>query len=232
MPFRNGMTHHDASRATPRDPPPARCYQPGHEAHGRVAGHPVGSEAVVRGAFLRLKKSSADLSAGVGPLVGRVRELRDLHDAFEDATRGRGGVELVLGEPGIGKTRLARALAEHAAERGARVIWTRAQGIGAPAYRPWVEVVRGLTDDLDGETLRDELGAAADELLRLVPRLAARLPAARRPARDDDSRAARFELFDALVALLRVRSARAPVVVLIDDLHAVDEGSLVALDFV
>ena len=172
-------------------------------------------------------------SAGVGPLVGRVRELRDLHDAFEDATRGRGGVELVLGEPGIGKTRLAAALAEHAAQRGARVIWTRAQGVGAPAYRPWVEVVRGLTDDLDGETLRDELGPAADELLRLVPRLAARLPEARRPARDDDdSRAARFALFDALVALLRVRSARTPVVVLIDDLHAVDEGSLVALDFV
>ena len=171
-------------------------------------------------------------SAGVGPLVGRVRELRDLHDAFEDATRGRGGVELVLGEPGIGKTRLAAALAEHAAQRGARVIWTRAQGVGAPAYRPWAEVVRGLTDDLDGETLRDELGAAADELLRLVPRLAARLPDARRPARDDDSRAARFELFDALVALLRVRSARTPVVVVIDDLHAVDEGSLVALDFV
>ena len=172
-------------------------------------------------------------AAGAGPLVGRLRELRELHAAFEDAAGGRGGVQLVLGEPGIGKTRLAAALAEHAERRGARVIRTRALGVGASAYRPWVEVVRELTVDVDGETLRSELGAAADELLPLVPQLAERLPAARGPARDDDdARAARFALFDALVALLRARSARAPVVVLIDDLHAVDEGSLVALDFV
>ena len=172
-------------------------------------------------------------AAGEGPLVGRIRELRELHDAFDDATRGRGGVQLVLGEPGIGKTRLAAALAEHAARRGARVIRTRALGVGASAYRPWVEVVRELTDDLDGETLRRELGAAADELLALLPRLAERLPAARSPVRDeDDARAVRFVLFDALVALLRARSARSPIVILIDDLHAVDEGSLVALDFV
>ena len=68
--------------------------------------------------------------------------------------------------------------------------------------------------------------------MRLAPELADRVPGAAAPAVDDDSATARFGLFDALVALLRVRSARGPVVVLIDDLQAVDEGSLVALDFV
>jgi hypothetical protein len=172
-------------------------------------------------------------AAGEGPLVGRVRELGELHDAFRHASRGHGGVQLVLGDPGVGKTRLAAALAEHAAGLGARVIWTRGWGRAAPAYWPWVEVVRGLSQDLDGATLRRELGSAADQLLRLAPELAERLPGAQPPPRDaESSEIARFALFDALVALLRARSANGPVVILMDDLQAVDEGSLVALDFV
>ena len=170
---------------------------------------------------------------GEGPLVGRVRELRELCDAFEDSSHGRGGVHLVLGDPGVGKTRLAAALAAHADAGGARVIWTRGWGRAAPPYWPWVEVVRGLAQGLDGETLRRELGSAADQLLRLAPELAERLPSPRsQPPEDDGSDVARFALFDALVALLRVRSASGPVVILMDDLQAVDEGSLIALDFV
>ena len=170
---------------------------------------------------------------GEGPLVGRVRELRELHEAFDDACRGRGGVHVVLGDPGVGKTRLAAALADHAAAAGARVIWTRGWGRAAPACWPWVEVVRGLTRDLEGETLRRELGGAADQLLRLAPELAGRLPEPDPPAAaDEESEAARFALFDALVALLRVRSATRPVLILMDDLQAVDEASLIALDFV
>lgn len=172
-------------------------------------------------------------SSGEGPLVGRVRELRELQDAFEHATSGHGGVQLVLGDPGVGKTRLAAALADHAQARGARVIWTRGWGRAAPAYWPWVEVVRGLSQDLDGATLRRELGSDADQLLRLAPELADRLPGAVMPEREtEDNDSARFSLFDAVVELLRARSFRGPVVILMDDLQAVDEGSLVALDFV
>lgn len=180
--------------------------------------------------------SSTPFSAE-GPLVGRVRELRELCDAYAGARAGHGGTQLVLGDPGVGKTRLAAALAEHAAADGATVVWTRGWGRAAPAYWPWVEVVRSLCHDVDGETLRRELGSGADELLRLAPELAERLPRARRPpehaaAGEEASEIARFALFDALVSLLRMRGARSPVVVLIDDLQAVDEGSLVALDFV
>ena len=172
-------------------------------------------------------------TAGEGPLVGRSRELRELYEAFDEAARGHGGVQLVLGDPGVGKTRLAATLAEHAAARDARVIWTRGWGRAAPAYWPWVEVVRGLSKDVPGDTLRRELGPAADELLRLVPELGERLPGARPPPRDsENTEIERFVLFDALVALLRVRSANGPVLILMDDLQAADEGSLVALDFV
>jgi tetratricopeptide (TPR) repeat protein len=128
---------------------------------------------------------------------------------------------------------LAAAFAEQAAGDGATVIWTRGWGRAAPAYWPWVEVVRGLCEDVDGDTLRRELGSGADQLLRLAPELGERLPAADPPVPGrEDSEIARFTLFDALVALLRMSSARDPVVVVLDDLHAVDEGSLVALDFV
>ncbi len=173
---------------------------------------------------------------GDGPLVGRSRELRELQESFADASRGGGGVHLVLGDPGVGKTRLASALADHARAAGATVIWTRGWGRAAPGYWPWVEVVRTLCKGLDGEALRRDLGAGADELLRLAPELSERLPAAQppaeRPAGSESSEIARFSLFDALVTLLRARSAERPVVVLIDDLQAVDEGSLLALDFV
>ena len=177
-----------------------------------------------------------DPAAGEGPLVGRVRELQELLHALDDACRGHGGVHLVLGDPGVGKTRLAAALAAHAQAAGATVIWTRGWGRAAPAYWPWVEVVRSLCDGLPGDLLRRELGTGADELLRLVPELAVRLPGAQPPvepaASDESSDIARFSLFDALVALLRARAAEQPVVILIDDLQAVDEGSLLALDFV
>ncbi len=182
-----------------------------------------------------VKLSAVAASSGEGPLVGRVRELGELCAAYDDARAGRGGVHLVLGDPGVGKTRLAAALAEHAAADGATVVWTRGWGRAAPAYWPWVEVVRGLCADVDGETLRRELGASADELVRLAPELADRLPVASSPVRsggEEASEIARFTLFDALVSLLRARSVERPVVVLIDDLQAVDEGSLVALDFV
>jgi len=166
-----------------------------------------------------------------------VRELQELCDAYADARAGHGGVHLILGDPGVGKTRLAAALAEHAVADGATIVWTRGWGRAAPAYWPWVEVVRSLCRDVDGNTLRSELGGAADELLRLAPELSDRLPEARLPPKhvetaEPASEVARFALFDALVSLLRARSAQAPVVVLIDDLQAVDEGSLVALDFV
>jgi hypothetical protein len=171
-----------------------------------------------------------------GPLVGRVRELQELRDSLAEAARGAGGVHLVLGDPGVGKTRLAGALCDRAIAAGAAVIRTRGWGRAAPHYWPWIEIVRSLCHGVDGAVLRDELGPSADELLRLVPELAERLPDARRPAEpaagDENSEIARFALFDALAALLRARSAERPVVVLIDDLQAVDEGSLLALDFV
>src|SRR5262249_14250504 len=60
-----------------------------------------------------------------GVFVGRGKELDALRVACDGALSGRGGIVLLAGEPGIGKTRLAEELATYAAIRGAQVLWGR-----------------------------------------------------------------------------------------------------------
>src|SRR5215211_6086304 len=78
-----------------------------------------------------------------GVFVGRERELERLRDAADAALAGRGSLQLLVGEPGIGKTRAAEELATYARVRGARVYWGRCrEDEGAPAYWPWVQAIR------------------------------------------------------------------------------------------
>ncbi|MFC3542519.1 BTAD domain-containing putative transcriptional regulator [Nonomuraea ferruginea] len=71
-------------------------------------------------------------------LVGREREVRALEERLAEARGGRGGLVIVSGEAGIGKTSLARAAADVAGSRGFRVVWGRCPDEGgAPAFWPW-----------------------------------------------------------------------------------------------
>jgi predicted ATPase len=86
---------------------------------------------------------SARSGPATRPFVGRRTELQLLCDALDEAASGRGGVLLVTGEPGIGKTRLMRELAPWASERRCESWVGRCwEEGGAPAYRPWIQVVR------------------------------------------------------------------------------------------
>src|SRR5215208_6665980 len=95
-------------------------------------------------------------------LVGRERELKQLSEALDDAFDGRGTVVRLAGEPGIGKTSIARALSEEAEARGATAVWGVAwPGEAAPAYWPWVQVVRALVRRPGGDDLLAALGSQA-----------------------------------------------------------------------
>ena len=73
-----------------------------------------------------------------GVFVGRQREMGDLKACLEDALSGRGRLVMLVGEPGIGKTRTAQELATYAGLRGAQVLWGRSyEEQGAPPYWPW-----------------------------------------------------------------------------------------------
>ncbi len=64
-----------------------------------------------------------------GTFVGRQKELADLKRALEDAMAGQGRLVMLVGEPGIGKTRTAQELASYAETRGAQVLCEK---IGTP----------------------------------------------------------------------------------------------------
>ena len=152
------------------------------------------------------------------PLIGRDNELRRLAAALEEARGGRAKMFLLLGEPGIGKTRLCDELARIAEEADVRVIWGRCWEAGfAPAYWPFTQVLRALaplaTDDFS-------------ELAMLAPDV---FPGAK--ALGGDAKELRFQLFDAMSRFLKRASEGKPLVLFLDDLHAADEASLRMLQF-
>ncbi len=172
------------------------------------------------------------------PFLGRARELAALEAAFERAAGGHGALVMVGGEGGIGKTRLVTELTvlagagDPTAPGSARVAWGRCwDSGGAPSLWPWTCVLRELFSATDVETLRDQVGAPAPVLAAVVPELHDSLPElGREPALDSEQ--SRFVLFDALAGFLRRASAERPLVIVLDDLHAADQLSLLALLFV
>src|SRR2546425_11409455 len=97
--------------------------------------------------------------------VGRHHELVELRAGLEDAVTGRGRFFLVVGEAGVGKTRLVEELGREAAEQGHLVLWGRCwEGEGAPPYWPWIQVIRACLP-------RGADGAGAPYLAQLVPEL-------------------------------------------------------------
>src|SRR5918995_2634319 len=165
-----------------------------------------------------------------GIFVGREREIDELREAADQALAGSGSLVLVVGEPGIGKTRTAEELATYSRVSGARVYWGRCrEDEGAPAYWPWVQAIRSYARDADPVALAWQLGAGADEVAQLIPEVAEKLDV--EPAKGSDSEEARFRLFDSVTSLLLATARDRPLVIVLDDLHWADEPSLLLLRF-
>ena len=169
-------------------------------------------------------------------LVGRERELAELRHGVEGVFAGRGALYMVAGDPGVGKTALADAVSAEALAGGALVLWGRAwDGGGAPAFWPWLRILRRLASERDVATLAAALGPeAARRLVRLIPDLGVAVDAAAGAGTDPDpgeSDAVRFQLFDAVTSLLRAAAASGPLVIILDDLHGADHPSLLLLGF-
>ena len=133
--------------------------------------------------------------------LGRTSELADFGQWLAEAANGDGRLVLLAGEPGIGKTRLAEAVAEQASVHGMAVAWGRcAEDEGAPPLWPWRQI-------------SDALGMAAGDLV----------DAGEAPVEQ------RFLAFERFVERLREAARNQPAVLLFDDLHWADHASLLLL---
>jgi len=164
--------------------------------------------------------------------VGREEELSELLIGLDEAFAGHGRLFLLVGEPGIGKSRLADEVIAHARARGARILVGRCwEAGGAPAYWPWVEPLRTYVRETDAVALGTQLRAGVANIAQIVPEVREHFPDLPKPP-SLESEGARFRLFDAVAEFMRNASASQPIVLFLDDLHAADTASLLLLQFV
>ena len=166
-----------------------------------------------------------------GVFVGREREMDELRAGLEESLSGHGRILLLIGEPGIGKTRTAEELVTYARLRRVQVLWGRCyEGDGAPAYWPWVQAIRAYIHERDPKDLLSEMGSGASDIAQMVSEVRERLPGLPPPPELAPEQA-RFRLFDAITTFLRNASKAQPLLLVLDDLHWADKPSLLLLQF-
>jgi predicted ATPase len=156
------------------------------------------------------------------PLFGRHAEVARLVRALDAVQDGHGRLLTLVGEPGVGKTRLAQEAAVLADERGYLVLVGRCyeERVSLP-LTPFVDALAaGLATA--SEALRRQVPRRWPELGRLLSRRPAGSAASHLGQSDD----ARLRLFAAASAFIRELAAVAPVALLLDDLHWADSASL------
>lgn len=163
--------------------------------------------------------------------VGRESEIQTLRADLDSTLTGQGRVLFLVGEPGIGKTRLANELAIEARLRGTQVLVGRCyEGEGAPPFWPWVQIFRSYLSTCNEETLRAEMGVRAADIAQVIPDVREQMPDLPVPA-GLESEEARFRFFDSVTRFLKNSARRQPLVLILDDLHWADKPSLLLLQF-
>jgi tetratricopeptide (TPR) repeat protein len=159
-----------------------------------------------------------------GRFVGRTQELTRLRELLARAADGQPVVAVVGGEAGIGKTRLADQLAATASEQGGLVLRGGCVPLsddGVP-FAPVIEALRGLAGELDPAELEAVAGPARAEIGRLLPDLAWRDHAG--PVAGVAS-ASQGRLFELLLGLIQRLAERAPLLLIMEDLHWADRST-------
>ncbi len=177
----------------------------------------------------------ASRSRGLTRFIGRVGEMARLDTVLENARRGRGGVLGVVGEAGVGKSRLCFEFTERCRSGG--ILVRRAQAVAHGRmipFLPVLEMLRGIfgISERDGDL--EARRKIAGTVLLLDADLTGRLPLFFEflGVADDetapsqlDPEARQRRLIEAVMRLVRARGRREPAVFLFEDLHWIDPGS-------
>jgi predicted ATPase/DNA-binding SARP family transcriptional activator len=165
------------------------------------------------------------------PFVGREAAMQALHERWSRATRGNGGLLLISGEAGIGKTRLVAELARQAERAGARVL-LGSNTFGEPLpYQALAEALRAALPLLVALDI-DPLWLAA--VSTLIPELRARRArtAVALPALAPlDHERERTRLFEGIARCLQAMAAPRPVLLILEDLHWAGAATADLLEF-
>ena len=175
------------------------------------------------------QSAAIESEGGRTPYVGREAERAEASRLLERAMDGHGGVILLGGEPGVGKTRLAEEILAMARQRGCLALTGRCYEMeGTPPFIPWVEIIERAARVVPKTAFRELLGDAAAEVAKLVPELRQLFSDIPEPVELPPEQQQRY-LFSNCLAFF-TRSARVtPHVLLIDDLHWSDESTLLLL---
>jgi DNA-binding SARP family transcriptional activator len=190
-----------------------------------------GGDDVPTGGAMAPSGEVLDEAADVFPLVGRRGELAVLSRWWTAVTTGNGVPLLALsGEMGVGKTRLARALARQAAADGALVLWSRCDEEPIEPYQPFAELLRHYVAGLSPAELdRIPLWQTA-ELSHLVPGLRGRVEERlRAKSGGGDGDGERLRFVQAITSTLTELSKTRHVLLVLDDLHHADHPTLLLL---
>jgi predicted ATPase/class 3 adenylate cyclase len=160
-----------------------------------------------------------------GTFVGREREIEQLKEKLAGAFSGLGAVAMVVGDAGIGKTRLLQEFATYARLRGAQVLWGAAyEGEARLPYGPFAEALRDYVSRTSVETLRLAVTEGSSVLAPMAPELKVKLPDLPEPP-PVAAEAEAYRLFQEVTGFLKNASTSAPLVLVLEDLQWADKGS-------
>ena len=168
------------------------------------------------------------MQARAAVTIGREQELDELRRGLDDARTGRGGTVFLVGEPGIGKTRLASTSMVDAVDRGMRVLRGRSSTIGPLVpFRPLAEALMPLVRSGELSTA-DELGPYQAVLGRLIPEWEAAPPRSGAPRPDAGSL---IVLAEAVLRLLSMIGRDRGCLLVFEDLHEADVETLAVVEY-
>ena len=186
-----------------------------------------GLQLAASSAFGPTNKSESSSSIGLNPFIGRHAELDALTHLFSEAASGIGKVVSVVGEPGIGKTRIASELGSRVSSQfGGEVLWGACRdGAGTPAYLPWSQMIRSSLR----RSYRDAESRRSDELRVDLTRLVPEIGNQERTQPGSSSGVERLRLFESIGLYFRKTAETSPLLLVVDDLHWADRSSLLLL---